>query len=261
MENTLFAGPKTLGAFLRSQRENTAPADIGLPAQGRRRTRGLRREEVAQLSGISTTWYTWIEQGRDIVVSPQTLSNIASVLKMNAAERKYLFHLALQNDPQEEQVSTVEPSVLAAVQQMACPCYLLDLTWNMLAWNPPAEALFHGWLDKDTQPNMMSFMFRHPLAQTLVADWETRASRIVAELRADAMHSPHHQGLNQFVQTLNNESELFRAFWSRQQVVVREGGERVFTHSQQGELHYRQMTWQLTSNRSIKMIMLMEEKE
>lgn len=63
MENTLFAGPKTLGAFLRAQREKTAPSDIGLPAQGRRRTRGLRREEVAQLSGISTTWYTWIEQG------------------------------------------------------------------------------------------------------------------------------------------------------------------------------------------------------
>ncbi|MEQ4450678.1 helix-turn-helix transcriptional regulator [Kosakonia sp. YIM B13605] len=259
MESNLFAGPKTLGAFLRSQRENTAPADIGLPAQGRRRTRGLRREEVAQLSGISTTWYTWIEQGRDIVVSPQTLSNIASVLKMTAAERKYLFHLALQNDPQEEHVITVEPAVLATVNQMACPCYLLDLTWNMLAWNKPAEALFSGWLDNDAQPNMMSFMFRHPLAQTLVANWETRASRIVAELRADAMHYPHDQGLNQFVQSLSNDSELFRAFWSRQQVVVREGGERVFHHPQQGELHYRQMTWQLTSNRSIKMIMLMDE--
>lgn len=259
MENTLFAGPKTLGAFLRSQRENTAPADIGLPAQGRRRTRGLRREEVAQLSGISTTWYTWIEQGRDIVISPQTLSSIASVLKMSAAERKYLFHLALQNDPQEEHVTTVEAPVLATVNQMSCPCYLLDLTWNMLAWNKPAAALFSGWLDNDAQPNMMGFMFRHPLAQTLVANWETRASRIVAELRADAMHYPHDKGLNQFVQGLSNDSGLFRAFWSRQQVVVREGGERIFHHQQQGELHYRQMTWQLTSNRAIKMIMLMGE--
>ena len=129
----------------------------------------------------------------------------------------------------------------------------------MLAWNTPAETLFSGWLDNDTQPNMMSFMFRHPLAQTLVVNWETRASRIVAELRADAMHYPHDKGLNQFVQSLSNDSELFRAFWSRQQVVVREGGERVFHHPQQGELHYRQMTWQLTSNRSIKMIMLMDE--
>ncbi|WP_342323693.1 helix-turn-helix transcriptional regulator [Kosakonia sp. BYX6] len=257
MENTLFAGPKTLGDFLRSQRENTAPADIGLPAQGRRRTRGLRREEVAQLSGISTTWYTWIEQGRDIVVSPQTLSNIATVLRMKPTERNYLFHLARQNDPQEEQVATVENEALAAVHQVDCPCYLLDLTWNMLAWNKAAEVLFSGWLGDDSQPNMMSFMFRHPLARTLVADWETRASRIVAELRADAMHYPHDHGLNSFVQSLSNDSELFRAFWSRQQVVVREGGERVFLHPQQGELHYRQMTWQLTSNRSVKMIMLM----
>lgn len=257
MENTLFAGPKALGAFLRSQRENTAPADIGLPSLGRRRTRGLRREEVAQLSGISTTWYTWIEQGRDIVVSPQTLSNIANVLKMKPTERSYLFHLAMQNDPQEEQVVTVEKEVLATVTQMACPCYLLDLTWNMLAWNAPAEALFSGWLDEDPQPNMMSFMFRHPQARLLVADWESRASRIVAELRADAMHYPHDRELNRFVQSLSHDSELFRAFWSRQQVVVREGGERVFHHPQQGEVHYRQMTWQLTSNRSIKMIMLM----
>ncbi|MGY5955557.1 helix-turn-helix transcriptional regulator [Kosakonia sp. BK9b] len=257
MENTLFAGPKTLGAFLRSQRENTQPADIGLPAQGRRRTRGLRREEVAQLSGISTTWYTWIEQGRDIVVSAQTLSNIASVLKMKPTERKYLFHLAMQNDPQEEQVVTVEEDVLATVTQMACPCYLLDLTWNMLAWNQAAEALFSGWLGSVPAPNMMDFMFRYPQARTLVADWETRASRIVAELRADAMHYPHDQGLNHFVQSLSNDSDLFRSFWSRQQVVVREGGERVFNHPLQGELHYRQMTWQLTSNRSVKMIMLM----
>ncbi|AMO47304.1 XRE family transcriptional regulator [Enterobacter sp. FY-07] len=257
MENTLFAGPKALGAFLRSQRENTAPADIGLPALGRRRTRGLRREEVAQLSGISTTWYTWIEQGRDIVVSPQTLSNIANVLKMKPTERSYLFHLAMQNDPQEEQVVTVEKEVLATVTQMTCPCYLLDLIWNMLAWNAPAEALFSGWLDEDPQPNMMSFMFRHPLSRQLVADWESRASRIVAELRADAMHYPHDRELNNFVQGLSHDSELFRDFWSRQQVVVREGGERVFHHPQQGEVHYRQMTWQLTSNRSIKMIMLM----
>jgi transcriptional regulator with XRE-family HTH domain len=259
MENTLFAGPKALGEFLRSQRENTLPADIGLPAQGRRRTRGLRREEVAQLSGISTTWYTWIEQGRDIVVSPQTLSNIANVLRMKPTERNYLFHLARQNDPQEEHVVTVEREVLASVQQMACPCYLLDLTWTMLAWNRAAETLFSGWLDSDPQPNMMSFMFRHPLARTLVADWEQRASRIVAELRADAMHYPHDQALNSFVESLRSESELFRTFWSRQQVVVREGGERVFMHAQRGELHYRQMTWQLTSNRSVKMIMLVGE--
>lgn len=259
MQNSLFSGPKALGAFLRSVRENTAPADIGLPAMGRRRTKGLRREEVAQLSGISTTWYTWIEQGRNIVVSAQTLGNIAEVLKMKPSERQYLFHLALKSDPQEEQIQVVEEEVLASVHQVASPCYLLDITWNMLAWNSAAQALFTGWLGSEPRPNMMTFMFQHPLSKTLVCDWENRASRIVAELRADTMHYQHDQGLNAFVNRMNNDSETFREYWSRQQVVVREGGERTFRNAQGGLQQFRQVSWQLTSNRSVKMIMLMPE--
>lgn len=259
METTPLSGPKALGAFLRTQRENTPPALLGMPVTARRRTRGLRREEVAQLSGISTTWYTWIEQGRDITVSAQTLSNIATALKMKPAERHYLFRLALQNDPLDEPVPLVEEAVLAAVNQVSGPCYLLDLTWNMLAWNPQAQALFSGWLDKDAQPNMMRFMFLHPLAQQLVLDWETRASRIVAELRADAMHYPHDEALNLFVEQMTQESAPFRGFWQRQQVIAREGGERLFHHKQQGRVAYRQVSWQLASNRTLKMIMLLPE--
>ncbi|WP_130835811.1 helix-turn-helix transcriptional regulator [[Erwinia] mediterraneensis] len=259
MDHTLLSGPKALGAFLRSQRENTSPEMLGLPVMARRRTRGLRREEVAQLSGISTTWYTWIEQGREIVVSAQTLSNIAVALKMKPAERNYLFRLALQSDPLEETIPQVDDAVLAAVHQVNEPCYLLDLTCNMLAWNRPAARLFCGWLDQDAHPNMLQFMFLHPLAQQLVVDWEARASRLVAELRADAMHYAHDETLNAFVQQMTRESPSFHAFWQRQQVIVREGGERVFRHAQQGELHYRQVSWQLTSNRSLKMVMLLPE--
>lgn len=257
MEPALLSGPKALGAFLRSQRENTSPAMLGLPVMARRRTRGLRREEVAQLSGISTTWYTWIEQGREIVVSAQTLSNIAAALKMKPAERNYLFRLALQSDPLEEAIPQVEEAVLAAVNQVTAPCYLLDLTWNMLAWNPPAAKLFSGWLDIDTQPNMLQFMFKHPVAQRLVVDWTSRASRIVAELRADAMHYAHNDTLNAFVHRMMQDSPTFHAFWQRHQVIVREGGERIFRHEEQGELHYQQVSWQLTSNRSLKMVMLL----
>lgn len=259
MTNMLLAGPKALGAFLRTKRENTPPERLGLPLTSRRRTRGLRREEVATLSGISTTWYTWIEQGRDIVVSAQTLSHIADVLKMTTAERDYLFRLARQNDPREVQIPLIEQEVLAAVNQLTVPGYLLDLTWNMLAWNPPAAALFSGWLGHTEQPNMLRFIFMHPLARSLVVDWETRASRIVAELRADAMHHQHDQTLNLFVQQMLQQSVPFRELWSRQQVTVREGGERYFQHSVRGRLHYRQVTWQLTSNRSLKMIMLIPE--
>ncbi|WP_380182790.1 helix-turn-helix transcriptional regulator [Kalamiella sp. sgz302252] len=258
MPQTLLSGPKALGNFLRSQRENTSPEKLGLPVAPRRRTKGLRREEVALLSGISTTWYTWIEQGREIVVSAQTLANIADTLQMKPVERNYLFRLAQQSDPQEEAVPVIENAVLAAVHQVSNPCYLLDLTWNMLAWNEPTARLFQGWLDADEQPNMMAFMFTHPLAQALVEDWEGRAKRIVAELRADSMHYPHDQTLNAFISSMQ-ENERFKTFWALQQVIVREGGERAFRHPQLGELHYRHLSWQLTSNRSLKMIMLIPE--
>jgi len=259
MSQTPLFGPKALGNFLRSQRENTSPEKLGLPIAARRRTKGLRREEVALLSGISTTWYTWIEQGREIVVSAQTLANIASTLQMKSVERDYLFRLAQQSDPQQEQVPAIEQAVLAAVHQVSDPCYLLDLTCNMLAWNAPTATLFQGWLDSDSQPNMMAFMFQHPLAKSLVIDWEGRAKRIVAELRADTMHFPHDQQLTAFVSRMQ-ENATFRAFWSLQQVIAREGGERSFRHQNLGELHYRHLSWQLTSNRSLKMIMLIPER-
>lgn len=259
MQDSLLAGPKTLGAFLRIQRENTSPEMLGLPLTARRRTRGLRREEVAQLSGISTTWYTWIEQGRDIVVSAHTLANIAAALRMKPTERHYLFRLAQQSDPDQEAIPQVDRAVIDAVNQVSAPCYLLDLTWNMLAWNTQAAALFSGWLDQDPQPNMMRFMFLHPLAHTLVIDWEVRASRLIAELRADAMHYQRDEGLNNFVRQMREQSEAFSAFWARQQVIAREGGERYFQHQQQGKRHFHQVSWQLASNRTLKMIMLMPE--
>lgn len=259
MDKSGLTGPQALGAFLRVKRENTSPERLGIPILSRRRTQGLRREEVAQMSGISTTWYTWLEQGRDVTVSAQTLSGIANALQLNSAEREYLFLLAHKSDPLSEQVPAVEQTILSTVHQVAAPCYLLDLTWQVLSWNSGAQALFSGWLDTDPAPNMMMFMFHNPLARTLVDNWEARARRIVAELRADAIHYPNNSALNAFVQQMTDNSRDFREFWAQQQVIVREGGERIFHHTGQGDVTYRQLSWQLSSNRALKMIMLVPE--
>lgn len=259
MDHNGLTGPEALGAFLRVKRENTSPEMLGIPVLSRRRTKGLRREEVAQMSGISTTWYTWLEQGREITVSAQTLSGIANALRLKPAEREYLFLLAHKSDPLSEQVPAVEQTILETVHHVCEPCYLLDLTWQVLAWNRGAEALFTGWLDVEAAPNMMQFMFRHPLARTLVDNWEARARRIVAELRSDAIHYPNDTTLNAFVQQMIDSNRDFRDFWSQQQVIVREGGERVFHHAEKGDMTYRQLSWQLTSNRALKLIMLVPD--
>lgn len=200
-----------------------------------------------------------IEQGRDITVSAQTLSGIAFALQLKPAEREYLFLLAHKSDPLVEQVPAVEQTILSAVNAVSEPCYLLDLTWQVLSWNPGAAALFAGWLDVDAEPNMMRFMFQNPLARELVDNWEVRARRIVAELRSDAIHYPNDATLNAFVQQIGDNSSDFREFWSQQQVIVREGGERIFHHATRGDLTYRQLSWQLASNRALKMIMLVPE--
>src|SRR5471032_1128741 len=189
-------GPKALGAFLRAQRERTMPQDVGLPTSARRRTSGLRREELAQISGISTTWYTWIEQGRDVSISPATLDRMAVALRLEAAAREYLFSLAAVKDPQARLAADApDARVSACVNQLTCPGYLLDSAWNVLTWNPQAGQLFSGWLGVDPQPNLLRFMFLHPLARTLVVDWSERAKRVVAEFRAVRRHPPMCDGV------------------------------------------------------------------
>src|SRR6185312_3226508 len=127
-----------LGEFLRSHRARLTPGELGLEPGMRRRTPGLRREEVAQLAGVSATWYTWIEQGRDVSVSPAALARLARVMRLTAAERAYLFELAGKRDPDAppEPALGEQPEGLAAiVQTIATPAYVLDRTWTALTWN------------------------------------------------------------------------------------------------------------------------------
>ena len=118
---------RELGDFIRAQRERVAPASVGVIAARRRRTPGLRREEVAELAGLSTTWYTWIEQGRDVSVSPTALARLARALRLGRAQRQYLFELAGKRDPDPGASDIDElPAVLTAcVAAIAGPAYLL----------------------------------------------------------------------------------------------------------------------------------------
>ncbi|HVC63264.1 MAG TPA: helix-turn-helix transcriptional regulator [Acetobacteraceae bacterium] len=128
---------RELGDFIRAQRERLSPAELGLAAQGRRRTPGLRREEVAQLCGLSATWYTWLEQGRDVSVSPLALARVAATLLLGRAERAYLFELAGKRDPDQAgaEAGGVPPALLACVEAIRAPAYVLDRDWNARCWN------------------------------------------------------------------------------------------------------------------------------
>ena len=248
----------SLGAFLRALRERQTPAAHGLVAGPRRRTSGLRREEVASLCGLSVTWYTWIEQGRDVSVSPAALARLARGLRMSRAERSYMFELTAKRDPDRTSASNDPPdTVLRCVYAIDGPAYILDRMWTARRWNAKASRLFAGWLDPDGEPNLLRYIFLRPEARSLILDWEVRAHRVVAEFRATMTRHVDDPALRRLVDELSAKSSDFARCWAAHGVLAREGGERTFKHPSEGLLHYQQVSLSLAGWPEFRLTMLL----
>jgi transcriptional regulator with XRE-family HTH domain len=257
-----------LGEFIRAHRERTTPDSVGLSDSGRRRTPGLRREELAHLCQVSPTWLTWLEQGRQVSASGKLLARMAEVLRLSAAERGYLFSLAERLDPQhEEDEADGAESLQDMVAAIDAPAYMLDRQWDAVAWNAHAAALFGGWLDvaavgqvqAGARPNLLRFMFRSAAARGLIVDWEHRARRLVAEFRADSGKHAVQLPLAGLIAELCRDSPEFRALWTLQDVTSREGGLRSFQHPGMGELSFNQVTLHLAKRHDLKLVMLLPQ--
>ncbi|VVE65886.1 transcriptional regulator [Pandoraea anapnoica] len=263
---------RALGDFLRAHRERLTPAAVGLPPMGRRRTPGLRREEVAQLCGLSSTWYTWIEQAREVSISAGALAAVASALRLSRAERAYLFDLAGKRDPERGAAPLphhATAQVQAAVAAVAAPAYALDRCWDVLAWNAAAADIFRGWLDVPGvsggagsaggagTKNLLRYIFLDPGARTLIQDWESRARRVVAEFRAECSAYLDDTPVRALTDALQRESPVFAALWSQQDVVEREGGRRGFHHPSRGDIDFAQVTFRLSGHDDVKLVMLL----
>lgn len=253
---------RELGDFVRAQRERVAPASVGLVAARRRRTPGLRREELAELAGLSTTWYTWIEQGRDVSVSPSALARLAQALRLDRAQRAYLFELAGKRDPDPGASGADElpAAVSSCVAAIDAPAYVLDRTWNAKVWNPAAERLFVGWLDAPLEENgmrnLLRFIFLAPGARSLICDWGGRARRVTAEFRAHCGAHLDDPALRRLIDELCRASADFAQMWEQHGVLGREGGERTFNHPRDGFLAFEQVTFELAGHADIKLTML-----
>ena len=248
-----------LGDFLRAHRERLAPSAVGLAAGPRRRTPGLRREELAQLAAISATWYSWLEQGRDVAASPAALARLAVALRLTGAERAYLFELAGRRDPDAAPTAPAmapPPAVAAAIDAFAAPAYLLDRRWSALAWNRAAARLFAGWLDRPGERNLLRFIFLEPAARALICNWQGRARRVLAEFRADYSRHLDDPGLEALIGELSKRSPLFARAWQEQAVVGREGGQRSFNHPVDGTQTYVQATFSPAGRPDLKLVLL-----
>jgi transcriptional regulator with XRE-family HTH domain len=210
-----------LAAFLRSRRERIAPQQVGVTPIGRRRTPGLRREEVAQLAGLGVTWYTWLEQGRDIKVSDQVLEAISRTLMLDRDEHAHLFNLAGSVDQKVVAECAAVPRALRALlaQVEPYPASVVNAKYDLLAYNRTYARLIDdidALLQQDR--NCMWLCFTDPAWRKALIDWEDGATRMVANLRwlmADHVAEPSWKSL---VKRLRTASPKFAELWERHEV-------------------------------------------
>ncbi|HRL20956.1 helix-turn-helix transcriptional regulator [Alcaligenes sp. SDU_A2] len=210
-----------LAQFLQAQRRSLNPADYGFPTGGRRRTPGLRREEVAALAGVGLAWYTWLEQGRGIGVSEAFLERLAQVFRLGASERRHLFLLACQRPPVESGRSwcQVPPLVRRLMQDLhPHPAYMLNLRWDVLAWNPAAQALF-GFEDQPAgRRNRLWMLFTDERTRVRMQDWKEQLPGLVAGFRRDFVAAQLAPDFVELVNELERVSPEFKVLWRQQDI-------------------------------------------
>ncbi|MBT2439302.1 helix-turn-helix domain-containing protein [Streptomyces sp. ISL-36] len=205
-----------------SRRARVSPSEAGLPDGGaRRRTPGLRREEVAVLAGVGVSWYQWLEQGRDITVSPQVLDSVARVLRLSPAERRHLYVLAALNPPAPE-VDPAARDMCAGLRRlieawMPFPAHIMDAYWNTIMYNDAASIVL-GMRPEISQNCLVSF-FTDPLYRSRADDWEELAPQVVAQFRAACSDRPEDEGFRAVVAEVKEASREFAELWERRDVM------------------------------------------
>ena len=249
-----------LSDFLRNRRGRVTPSDVGLPATNRRRTPGLRREEVAQLAGMSATWYTWLEQKRPIGVSAGVLDNLARVLLLDPAERMQLFQLALRQPVlnSTSKPETVSPLIRRIIDQMdPIPALVIGRRWDILAWNRGARAFF---LDFEQVPanerNMLWLLFTNPALRSLVVDWRERAQDTLARFRADYGRHAGDGHFVQLVERLKSVSPEFAQWWPRFDIQPMSEGRREYDHPLGGRMIVEHATFLVGDNPELGLLVM-----
>jgi transcriptional regulator with XRE-family HTH domain len=228
-----------LGVFLKERRARLDPAQFGLPLE-RRRTPGLRREEVAQLAHVSATWYTWLEQGRGGAPSADVLDRLARALSLSDMEREHLYLLAQHRPPKPERGGQTRVSgqlrrVLDAMGE--CPALVKTPEWTVLAWNRAANGVLANFTQPDPgERNLLRNLFLRGEHGHLT-DWQSLARSIVGSVRRDILRTGLSPQIEGFIAELSAGSELFREMWASAEVTTHGEGTKQISHPVAGLLN------------------------
>ena len=224
------------------RRASLKPEDVGLPAGGRRRTPGLRREEVAQLAGVGTTWYTWLEQGRDVRASLDVLEAIARALRLSQAERTHLILLGRgeQPPPCSSPAERVSPTLRKLIENLGPnPAYILGRRWDYLAWNDAAVAVLgdFGKIPRAAR-NHAWLTFTDPARREMFSDWERSSRLLVAKFRADSARHLGDPEFESLIDALRKSSPEFCRAWKLHEVARTGEGRKDLNHPVAGLMSF-----------------------
>lgn len=248
-----------LGDFLKIRRNKTKPEQLGISSNSRRRTPGLRREEVAQLAGIGLTWYTWLEQGREINVSDSILDSLSRVFLLTDEERARLYTLANKSLPSQGKnciyVNDRIVHLFDKLDLLYCPAYIIDNHWNIIKWNKFAARIFGDFsqLPMENQ-NMIYLMFNNQEYMSLFEQWEVHAKEMLARFHATFARNIDDPWFSTFIQQMKRESERFSSWWTLYDVNSMADIVKHIKHPTLGNLTFDFVTLDVVDNHNLKML-------
>jgi transcriptional regulator with XRE-family HTH domain len=246
-----------LAAFLRHRRERLQPAEVGLPVTARRRTPGLRREEVCQLAGVGLAWYTWLEQAREIEVSAPFLDRIARALKLDSTERAHLFTLAHNRPPPIAPGFAFEVTthLRRMLDGVTGPAYLATASMHVIAWNAALSAVFG-----DLSPlapedrNMLWLVFASPAHRAAIPDWETDARVMLARFRIEFGRHRDDPAFLALIERLQLASAEFRQWWPDHDVSMRGDRAKRFEVHGVGRMELEQSSFMVEESPDMRLV-------
>jgi transcriptional regulator with XRE-family HTH domain len=250
---------KDAAEFLRSRRSRLSPEDAGLPAWGgNRRVKGLRREEVALLAGVSVEYYVRLERGNLGGASQSVLDSVANALQLDEAERAHLHDLARTSSTRvavgRPTRRTVRPQVQWLLDSMTgTAAYVRNARIDILATNTLGRALYAPVFEMPGKPNIARFVFLDPRSQDFFIEWSKVASEAAALLRTLAGENPYDQGLTELVGELSTRSDLFRTLWAAHDVRQHRTGIKRFHHPLVGEMTLSYESMALTADPGLRL--------
>lgn len=249
---------QALSTFLKSKRAKIAPESVGFPMGSRRRTPGLRREEVAQLAGVSPTWYTWLEQGRDIKVSTSVLDCVASALQLNDDERNYLYALAMETGSStvqhKEKPSEITPSLQRILQELRfCPTIVSDRRCEIVGWNQAASHVFMDFQQIPAeQRNIIQLLFKRKEFRRLAGNWEHFVGGYLAIFRTYYGQYMQDEWYEAFIDEMKRDHPEFQSLWEQSQVSTAPDVLLEFRHAKVGKMLFNLTSFQVQGNNDLR---------